>query len=70
MQMVGHTFDKPPENNAKEKSALWLINWNFKEALPVLAYFESEKFAYLYWMKNIYVTMVREAKTKMFYVLL
>ena len=32
------TFDKPPENNAIEKSALWLINRNFKDADAVFVY--------------------------------
>lgn len=45
----GRTFDNPPENNAKEKSARWLINWNFREALPVFVYCELWLFAYIYW---------------------
>jgi len=29
------TLDNPPENNANEKSARWLISWKRKVALPV-----------------------------------
>ena len=51
-----HTFAKPPENKAKEKSARWLINWNLKEALPVLAYCELDSwFANLYWNNKLNV---------------
>lgn len=45
----GLTFDKPPENNANEKSARWLINWNFKVAFPVVVYPALESLANLYW---------------------
>lgn len=32
------SFNKPPENSAKEKSHLWLISWSFKKPFPVSLY--------------------------------
>ena len=42
------TYDNPPENNTKAKSARWFINKNLKVLFPVFVYSGLLWFAYLY----------------------
>lgn len=35
IEQYKYTFDKPPENKAKEKSARWFMICNFNVLLPV-----------------------------------